>query len=239
MALAQLADDLWTLDGGHVKVLPGAYLPVRATIVRLGDGALWVHSPVALEEEIAGAVDALGPVAHLVAPNNLHHLYIGAWKERWPNAVMAGARGLRKKRPDLSFAATLDEEVSWPGIEKVFIEGAPAWGETVFFHAASKTLICADLFFNVQPSLARGFLTPLMLRLAGAWARPMQSKLIRTVTKDRARAGASVARALEWPFERVVMAHGEVLEDDAKARARHACHWMLSAVQQEHAQQTV
>lgn len=229
MRLEPLAENLWSLDGRHVKLMPGAYLPLRATVVRLSDGGLWVHSPVKMEADDWAEIDALGPVRHLVAPNNLHHLYLGPWKARYPEARLVGARGLRKKRPDLSFDATLDEDVRWPGLEQVFIEGAPAWGETVFFHAETRTLICTDLFFNVRPSNSRGFLTPLLLRLVGAWSRPMQSRLIRSVTKDPARAGASVARVLEWPFERAVMAHGAVVDEDARAVVRSACHWMLGA----------
>ena len=55
----------------------------------------------------------------------------------------------------------------------------------------------------------------------------MQSRLIRSVTKDRARAGASAEQILEWPIERVIMAHGAIIEDEALPTLRSALHWML------------
>ncbi|MEL6544533.1 MAG: hypothetical protein AAFQ82_07890 [Myxococcota bacterium] len=227
MALEQVSEDIWVVPG-EVKLMPGAFLPARATVIRLEDG-LWVHSPVRLQEEDAAQIDTLGAVKTLVAPNNLHHLFIKRWQERWPEAKMVGARGLKKKRADLEFDGTLDEDVQWPAIESLFVGGAPAWGETVFFHSSSQTLVCTDLLFNLGAHNTRGWLTPWVLRMAGAWHKPMQSRLVRTVVKDRPRAGAAVKRILDWPFERIIMAHGDVVEADARQTLERACHWMLKA----------
>ena len=44
-------------------------------VLRLSDGSLWVHSPVALDEYLAAALDDLGAVKHIVTPNFEHTKY--------------------------------------------------------------------------------------------------------------------------------------------------------------------
>jgi len=43
--------------------------------VKLSDGSLWVHSPVKLDPELKAAMDALGPVKHIVTPNFEHNKF--------------------------------------------------------------------------------------------------------------------------------------------------------------------
>src|SRR4051812_986664 len=101
--LAELAADLWAVD--HVLRLPGGVrMPLRMTVVRLSDGALWVHSPVPLDEGTAAALTALGPVRVVVAPSTQHHLFVAPLLARFPRARLLGPSALHRKRPDLPFA---------------------------------------------------------------------------------------------------------------------------------------
>ena len=43
--------------------------------MKLSDGSLWVHSPVKLDPELKTAMDALGPVKHIVTPNFEHNKF--------------------------------------------------------------------------------------------------------------------------------------------------------------------
>ncbi len=101
----------------------------------------------------------------------------------------------------------------------------PGLDEHVFFHPASRTLVVTDLVFNVHA--CPGFM-PLLLRLVGAWKRVAQSRVWRFATKDRAAAAASIAEVLAWDFDRLVMAHGEVIESGARAELGEALHWLRS-----------
>jgi hypothetical protein len=56
-----------------------------------------------------------------------------------------------------------------------------------------------------------------------------QSRALRLVTRDREAARASLEQVLALDFTRLVMAHGEVVDVDAKARLRGALHYMLRA----------
>ena len=42
------------------------------------------------EDGVVDVVRALGPVRHLVSPNKLHHLFLGAWQARFPDAKLWG-----------------------------------------------------------------------------------------------------------------------------------------------------
>ncbi|MEJ2458635.1 MAG: DUF4336 domain-containing protein [Novosphingobium sp.] len=73
------AEGIWIFDGPVIRMDLGPFkvpFPTRMTVVRLSDGALWVHSPIAPDEDLFAAVDALGPVRHLVAPNSIHYWYM-------------------------------------------------------------------------------------------------------------------------------------------------------------------
>lgn len=224
--LDPIADDIWHARS-ELKTV-GVVFPLRMTVVRLSTGSVWVHAPFKIGDELAAAIEALGPVRHIVAPNCFHHLYAAAAKRRWPEAVLWAAPGLARKRKDVTFDATLGDEPppAWAAdLDQRALHGAPAFGEVDFLHRASKTLIATDLLFNIHES--ESLLTRLVMRSVGAWQKPAQSRLVRLVTKDKAAMRASVARVLEWEFERVLMAHGEALEGDAPARLREAlAYWV-------------
>lgn len=66
--MLEVAEDIWTHDGSVVPFYTIPYT-TRMTIIRLSSGALWIHSPEKLVDELA----ALGTVEYLVSPNKLHH----------------------------------------------------------------------------------------------------------------------------------------------------------------------
>ncbi len=220
--LVQLADGLWTAS--DELRLPGFRMPVRMTVTRLADGGLWVHSPVRATDALVAAVGALGPVTALVAPNCLHHLRIGAWHARFPAARVWGAPGLQRKRADLAAAglASLgspapDLPAVWRAtLDAIHIDGAPELNETVFLHRPSRTLLVTDLVFNiVNPP---GWSAAFFLSLTGTRGRLAQSRLWRwRYARDRAATAASIERVLGWDFDRLVPAHGAVLDTGAKA----------------------
>ena len=69
--LKPVAADLWIVDSGPLKVL-GMPLPLRMTVIRLGNGDIWIHSPTRYDEALHRAIATLGPIRHLVAPNVAH-----------------------------------------------------------------------------------------------------------------------------------------------------------------------
>ncbi len=213
--LDPIADNLWGSE--HDLFMNGVvHFRGRMTVVRLSGGGLLLHSVVPIDDTLAAALAELGPVEHIVAPNLLHHTHLGPAIERYPQATVWGALGLAKKRRDLRLDAVLGESSPpWQdGLGPIAIEGIPWTNETVFFHRATKTVLVTDLVFNIHET--QGWITPWVLRLAGAYRRFAQSRLLRSSIKDARAASDSVDRMLAWPIERVVMAHGRIVDEGAK-----------------------
>ena len=61
---------------------------VLATVAvfRLSEHRLLLFSPVAMSPTRRTAVESLGTVTHLYAPNLYHHLWIGEWASAFPSA---------------------------------------------------------------------------------------------------------------------------------------------------------
>jgi hypothetical protein len=145
--LEQLAPDLWAADGGIVSFFGFDY-PTRMVVVRLEDGGLWLWSPIELGPEIEGEVRALGPVRHLVSPNKLHHLFLAAWRARFPDAKLWGTASTIARFKALDFSGTLAERPppDWAGqIDQFYFPNSPFLDELIFFHRESRTAIIADL----------------------------------------------------------------------------------------------
>src|SRR5262245_8950178 len=106
------------------------------SVVQLGDGGLFVHSPISLKRGMREAVDALGPVKAVVAPSLFHHLSVGEWIQAYPDAVVCACPGLERKRGDLRWHRVLGDEPEdeWRGeIDQVFFGARSFENEVVFF----------------------------------------------------------------------------------------------------------
>jgi Domain of unknown function (DUF4336) len=198
----------------------------RMTVVRLRDGGLVVHSPVSLDPVTRDAVNALGSVRAVVAPSRMHHLYVREWIDAYPAAVVCACPGLERKRPDVHWHRVLGDEpeAEWRGeLEQVFFGARWLENEVVFFHPASRTLICADLVFNLGRHPSR--LTRVVARLIGS-RTPGATFLERILIRDRAAARAQVDRMLAWNADRIVLAHGDVIETGGVEVLRRAYAWL-------------
>ena len=145
--LEQLGPDIWIADGGIVSFFGFDY-PTRMAVVRLEDGGLWVWSPIALTTELEQEVRALGPVRHLVSPNKLHHLFLGAWKANFPEAKRWGPPSTVARFADLGFSGTLTDDAppDWAGqLDQYYFDNSRFLDELIFFHRKSRTAIIADL----------------------------------------------------------------------------------------------
>jgi hypothetical protein len=226
--MRQLHESLWVVE--RPQRFYGLEVGARMTVVRLADGSLLLHSPVALDAALRGALDALGPVRCAVAPNRVHHLYAGAVAEAYPAARLWIGPGLERKRPDLVHAGVLGDEApaEWRGqLDQVFFRGRPYENEVVFFHRASRTLLLCDLAFNFGPGAAAP--TRWLMRLLRSYGRFGPSQLDPLLIRDRRMARASLERILAWDFDRVVVAHGDVLESGGREALRRGYAWLLAA----------
>ena len=62
----QIDSNVWTFE--QSLVLGPLETPLRSVVVKLADGKLWVHAPLAPTEEYFELVESCGPVGHVVVP---------------------------------------------------------------------------------------------------------------------------------------------------------------------------
>lgn len=224
MRLQGFAEGVWIAHAP--QKLYGWQLGSRMTILRLEDESLLVHSPIALDAALRSEIDALGPVAHIVAPSLFHHLYAADAARAFPGAMLHGPQGLSKKRPDLRLHAVLGKETpaSWrDSLDTIEIEGT-LLDETVFLHRRSRTLVCADLVENF--STADDWWTRLYLKVGGVYGKIGLSRVLRLAYRDRNQARRDIDRILGWDFDRIVLAHGDPISSNATEALRQTYAWL-------------
>lgn len=229
--MVPFGEEIWLVDGPDVVASAGFVYPTRMVVIRLADGGLWLWSPVAAEAEVVAAVTALGPVAHLVAPNGLHDRWIGDWAEAFGQAQVHLAPGLAAKRPDLGAAEELGAEApeAWAGqIDQVLIRTVLT-DEVLFCHRASGTLLVTDLLQNIAPGTYAGWrklVARMDLMTSGAPEMPHKFRL---ALRDRKAARKAMDQVLGWGPDRMVLAHGAAVESGAADVLRSAFGWLKPA----------
>ena len=212
--LTPLAANLWHVT--HRFKANGVGLTSRMTVVRLSDGRLWLHSPVPITPQLQGELAALGQVAWIVAPNKLHHLFLSDAAAAFPGAQLYGAPGLAKKRPDVSGLQTLGADVvpAWrEDFDQLVVAGFPIAHEVVWFHRPSRTLILTDLCQFWEGPLS--WSGAAYAHLTGVRKRLAVPRTVRLMIKDKAAFAASARAIMQWRFERVIVAHNAIVEQDA------------------------
>lgn len=225
--LKPAAPDLWIVDGPAIRFY-GMPFSTRATVVRLASGDLWVHSPILLTEPLRAALDALGPVRHLIAPNWIHYAYVSEWQAAWPQAESWAAPGVAERAASRGMPITFDHDLTdaapeaWAGqIDQMIVKGSKLHREAVFFHRASRTLILTDLIENFEPAKLPWWMRP-VVRLAGISHPKGHMPPDMYATFDKALLGASVQVMLDWGPERVILAHGHWYEANGAEALRRA-----------------
>ena len=214
---APRAPDLFVFDAEQRFL--GVELGSRMTVLRI-DGDLLLHSPVALAP---AALEGLGRARWLLAPNTFHHLHAGPWIERGLTGF--AAPGLAEKRRDLAFAHTVDEPCA-PFGEAVWLvplRSLPLVGEVALLHRPSRTLVVTDLVFHLQPDAP--WATRAAFRMLGAYPGCRATLLERALMK-RSLARDDLRALLALDFDRLIMAHGEIIETGGKDALRAAYTWL-------------
>ena len=225
-SLREIDQDLWVAD--RPQAFYGLPVGTRMTVIRLPGRRLLLHSPVVLDSELTAALDALGEVRYAVAPNRVHHLYAGDVAKHYPTSRLWIGPGLERKRSDLRFEAVLgdDPPEEWrEQVGQVFFRGRPYENEVVFFHRPTRTLIVCDLAFNFGANTAT--VTRVLMSLIRSYGHFGPTKLDPLLIRDRRAARESLEKILEWDFDRVIIAHGDVLESGGHAALQRGYDWLL------------
>jgi hypothetical protein len=229
----------------------------RGTVVSLASGNLAVFSPVALtptlKKELSGFGN--GEVHYITALDQEHHIFIEQWHKEWPEAKVIAPETLpayrekqkygrvpeenwilfKKNRPETwTVSAEFDAEFD---TEYISAHGNQ---EVVFNHKPSKTLIEADLLFNLPATeqFSKSGVSP----TTGIWTRIFnyfqhtqgealgQKRFLWYLisANDRKGFNESIARINRWDFQRLIPCHGDVIEEDGKGIFGKVMAWHLN-----------
>ncbi len=227
--LRQFGSEIWIADGADVST-GGFHYGTRMAVIRLSDRGLFVWSPIKLTEQLRYEIEVLGDVHHLVPPNSLHHLFLDDWRRAYPDAKAWAAPRLRKKRKDINFAGDLgnDPAPAWAGdIGQVVVPGNLITTEVVFFHRKSATVLFTDLIQQFPPGWFSGWRETVARLDLMVGHEPAVPRKFRTAFVNRRAARSALARILEWPAEKVLMAHGAPVTSDGRACISRAFGWLM------------
>jgi Domain of unknown function (DUF4336) len=216
----------------------------RGTLVKLSTGNVAVFSPVALTPEVKAKVSSMGTLKYIVAPDIEHHIFISSWSKEYPLAEVIGMEGLPEKREDdpatkgvkfvhvfstsnkhdMQISPEFDDEFSYEYIESHQNK------ELVFVHKPSRTLIQADVMFNLPAteqysrtgeSATSGVLTKIFDSVMNTrgdmiWQRRLLWHLAGKANRQAFTESAKVIKA--WDYDRVIGCHGDVIETGGKAK---------------------
>jgi hypothetical protein len=211
--LVNLAPDLWIATKEFTNEL--GPVTSRMTVIRLKNGRLLLHSPVPIDHDLRAAVEQHGRPEALIAPNAFHHQFVSEWASAFPGTKTFCVPSLVAKRDDLKFDEVLDgvNAPSWAGeVDYLPINGIPSYDEVVFFHRPSRTLVLSDISFNYTPAQAASD--------PGAATGLGPHDRIRAAITDHQALTESIEQVLRWPFDRVILSHGQIVETDGHAHFR-------------------
>ncbi len=221
MLLEHFKNHLWSIEYPFRSF--GLKIRTRMTVIRLGDGSLFLHSPIPLTKQLQGRLEVLGPVRYVASPNKFHHLFMGDYPNIYPNVRLYASPGLVKKRLNLRFQDVLKNspEPEWKNdLDQTIFSASRLMEEVIFFHRLSRTLILTDLGFNI-PAQA-----PLILKIigkmSGVYEKFGPAPFLKWTMNDMAVARRSLENILSWDFDRILIAHGPSIETNGKEIFRKA-----------------
>jgi len=226
-----VVSNVWTFSTSFTRL--GLFkIGGRSTAIRLTSGDVWVLASSPLTTETKETIDRLGPVKFIVGPNSVHHLFLAEFHEAYPNArLVSVAEAVEKKR---------GENLNWHGywsdsdreptfgfedeIKSCYFSGFRN-KDVAFLHSPSKTLIVADLIFNLPATEQYSESSIGSLPLVGRWLNPysvFHRKLAKVLGIDVMAMNRDVETVASWDFQRIIPCHGDVIAVDGNNAWRSA-----------------
>jgi hypothetical protein len=213
-----IKDQIWILE--YPIRYAGINLFGRMTIVKLDSGDLIIHDPCEIDDLVKHELDTIGEVKYIVAPGSYHHLFVTEFQQKYPNAETFLCPGLERKRPDIKFEWILGNKPDhrWNDVlDQVVVQGTKFIWEVAFFHRPSKTLILVDLLENIgddyqhPASRLLRFWWKVIYRM---WNNPKAAPEYQMGWGKKYIVKGGLNKILSWKAERVILAHGELIESN-------------------------
>ncbi|PYK63431.1 MAG: hypothetical protein DME50_17570 [Verrucomicrobia bacterium] len=176
----------------------------NVTLLRLADRRVAVHSTAPFTEQEIAAIRRFGEPSWLVEATLMHDTFAKQARAALPNIPYLAPDGFAKAS-GVQTEPLLPPPQDWDGeIDVLRIDGV-RMNEHALFHRRSRTLVVADVFFSFPKEISgwpRFFVRRVMHRLF--------------VIRDERAFARSMSALLALGFERLVVAHWQPVETDAK-----------------------
>ncbi|HEX3457412.1 MAG TPA: hypothetical protein VHR97_05605 [Candidatus Baltobacteraceae bacterium] len=153
-------------------------------------------------------------------PTRLHDWRLKQWAGFYPQAQVWNARMLGDTPPQ-----------AWKAdIGQLLFRGSRVLTEAEFFHRHSRTLIMADFIQNFQPYQGRA-LRNALLRFGGILqgGAPRDLRLSFVGRRHTELGRESLFKLLAWDFDKLVPAHGDCVDEDAKSFVERSFRWLQNS----------
>lgn len=219
--LRQVDDGIWTADGDIP--MPLGNFPRRMTVVRLRHGRLAIWSAIALREPDMAAIEADGTPAFLIVPGPGHRLDARIWKQRYPAlrvvAPPGAAAAVREAVPVDATTDILDD----PDTDFAPVGGtADREAALTIRRPGGTTIVCNDVIAHVRHPHGLGARVMARLMRFGASGPRVPRPVERMMIDDKP---ALAAQFRDWAripdLRRVIMSHGDPIEDDPASALDH------------------
>lgn len=188
-----------------VKKMPLLNLPVRSTVILLGEAKALLSPGSNLTST---ELQKLGNITDIVAPSLFHCSGVPLAHSTFPKAKIWAPTGAKKTKAQISWTHELSKD-PWPYQEQLIcipIKGIPKINEFVFVHNESKSLIITDLCFNLTD--LNGLGAWIILNLFGTYRKFAMSKFFLKFAEDKLAFEQSLQEILNHDFENIVVSHG-------------------------------
>ncbi len=205
----------------------GTRFNARMTVVRLSNGNLLIHSPCEITDETQSILNNLGKVEFIVAPGYYHYFYVGSAQKAFPEAETFICPGIETKFPKIEFDWILGDKPDsrlQQDFEQVLVRGNKYIWEVAFFHKQTKTLILVDLIenFTDKTNNVSWSLKLWWKVIFHMWKNPKPAPEYQFGWKDKTAARRSLKKILQWDFDKIILSHGDLIEENAKSIASKA-----------------
>src|SRR6185295_10702372 len=212
--LVEVDEGLLTVAGEIV--MPLGNFPRRMTVVALAGGGTAIYSAIALDAPEMARIEAMGPPVILIVPSDAHRMDAAIWKQRYPDLrVMAPPGAAEKVGVVVPVDATTDI-LDDPAVRWTIVPGTGGHeGALTVRRGGGVTIVCNDVIGNVAHP--HGIGAHIMGRLMGfGVSEPQVPRVIkhRVIDDPKALAGQFRAWAEEPKLARVIVSHGDVIEEN-------------------------
>jgi hypothetical protein len=226
-SLKPFADSVWT--AATPVRFAGVWFPHVMTVVRFSDDQLVVHSPCRPYDQLTLEIGRIGHVAHIIAPNWFHDLYLNKYRQLYPQATVWGPSQLRRRLGSKLIDQELNNLTRPPWFAEMphlTLSGLLTFDESIFFHGPSRTLIVADLLMNLLASPTAPRFTWIAYRLSGVNDRLIMPPYLRWFgwfdPQIVASLNSSARQITMWNPDHLIVGHGVPVREQAMPRIRSA-----------------